>query len=76
MKKQFLTFTLLLFCLARMTAQKTIIHGTVADANYVQQETIRSLGRYGLLTAVYSFNKGGKKEKNTKKRDVFENRED
>lgn len=47
-----------------------------ADANYVQQETVRSLGRYGLLTAVYSFNKGGKKEKKAKKRDAFENVED
>jgi hypothetical protein len=47
-----------------------------ADANYVQQETVRSLGRYGLLTAVYSFNKGEKKEKKTKKRDAFDNVED
>ena len=47
-----------------------------ADANYVQQETVRSLGRYGLLTAVYSFNKGGKKEKKVKKRDPFDRSDD
>lgn len=47
-----------------------------ADANYVQQETVRSLGRYGLLTAIYSFNKGGKKEKSPKKRDAFDRNDD
>ena len=43
-----------------------------ADANYVQQETVRSLGRYGLITGIYSFNKGGKKQKKVKKMDAFE----
>jgi hypothetical protein len=47
-----------------------------ADANYVQQETVRSLGRYGLLTGIYSFNKGGKKDKKWKKMDRFERNDD
>ena len=47
-----------------------------ADANYVQQETVRSLARYGLLTGIYSFNKGGKKEKKGKKMDRFERSDD
>ncbi len=47
-----------------------------ADANYVQQETVRSLGRYGLLTVIYSFNKGGKKEKKAKKRENFDRNDD
>jgi hypothetical protein len=47
-----------------------------ADGNYVQQETVLSLGRYGLLTGIYSFNKGGKKEKKTNKRDRFERNDD
>ena len=29
-----------------------------ADANYIQEEIVRSLGRYALLTYTYSFNKG------------------
>jgi hypothetical protein len=47
-----------------------------ADANYVQQETVRSLGRYGLLTGIYSFNKGGKKQKKANKMDRFERNDD
>lgn len=33
----------------------------IAEANFVQQEITRSLGRYGLLMATYSFNRGTKK---------------
>jgi hypothetical protein len=47
-----------------------------ADANYVQQETVRSLGRYSLLTGIYSFNKGGKKQKKVKKQDAFDRVDD
>jgi hypothetical protein len=28
-----------------------------AEANYIQEEVVRSLGRYGLLTLTYSINK-------------------
>ena len=33
-----------------------------ADANFIQEETVRSLGRYALLTATYSFNRGKSKK--------------
>ncbi|MBL7817067.1 MAG: outer membrane beta-barrel protein [Saprospiraceae bacterium] len=36
-----------------------------ADANYVQEEIVRSLGRYGLLTFTYSLNPKINKGKNT-----------
>jgi hypothetical protein len=38
-----------------------------AEANYIQEETIRSLGRYGLLSLTCSFNKGKGKGKNKDK---------